>query len=97
MTYSQVFRETIAEKIYTDWNKGPRYTWKTLPEYRKQSYRDWVDEEILARLPSIEEARKQGIRTAVQYLKVHLHIQVSEGSIKEIEKACLEEEPHGKD
>lgn len=60
MTRSQVFRETIAEKIYTDWNKDPKYTWKTLPEYRKQSYRDWVDEEIIARLPPVEVKAPHG-------------------------------------
>lgn len=47
MKKEEKIKEDIASRIYTDWNKSPEYTWETLPEYRKQSYRDWVDEYVI--------------------------------------------------
>ena len=43
---AEKIREEIAERIYTDWNKSPEFTWEELPDYRKCSYRDWVEEII---------------------------------------------------
>lgn len=48
-------KEEIAKGIYTDWNKDPKYTWETLPEYRKQTYRDWVEEHVLEVIGSAKE------------------------------------------
>lgn len=47
MITKEEIKEEIAKRIYTDWNRDPEYTWETLPEYRKQAYRDWVDEHVL--------------------------------------------------
>jgi len=55
-------REAIAERIYWDWNRDavtkPIIGWTDLPEYRKQVYRDWVDEFIFA-------IREDGCRLAI--------------------------------
>ncbi len=39
--------EIISQNIFMDWNKDPDYTWATLPDYRKDSYRDWVGRTVL--------------------------------------------------
>jgi hypothetical protein len=46
-------REQIARQVYTDWMKGvttgePK--WEDLPDYRKNTYREWVDEVVFSRL-----------------------------------------------
>lgn len=40
-------KEELASKIYTVWNKSPEYDWEDLPDHRKQSYLDWVDDVVL--------------------------------------------------
>ncbi len=39
-------REKLAERIYMDWNQSDE-TWQELPEYRKDSYRLWVGENVI--------------------------------------------------
>ena len=52
--------EDIASRIYNDWNKSSEYEWNSLPEYRRQAYRDWVNEFVISKVrPLIEQARKE--------------------------------------
>ena len=47
--YEQV-REQAASKIYNDWcryDDSDNLTWEELPNYRKATYREWVNEYII--------------------------------------------------
>lgn len=49
--------ENIAKRLYSDWGtQGKRegLTWETLPDYRKDVYRNWVEEYVL---PEFKEAK----------------------------------------
>jgi hypothetical protein len=43
-------RDAIAERLYEDWGKRDTdgLSWQELPEYRKATYRIWVDDYVLA-------------------------------------------------
>lgn len=47
------FVEQIARRIFEDWNKSPDYTWEELPDYRKQTYREWVEDFILRQVSTL--------------------------------------------
>ncbi len=45
----QEVKERVAIRVYMDWNKlyeGEGLEWEELPEYRKATYREWVNEYI---------------------------------------------------
>jgi len=46
-------RERIARQIYTDWNRSLGLQWEDLSEFRKDSYREWVDECVLALIKEV--------------------------------------------
>ncbi len=47
--------ERIACQIFNDWNKDKKLEWEELPEYRKDSYRDWVRDYVVKPLRMEEE------------------------------------------
>ncbi len=58
MTEQEKLVERLSEVIYTDWNKSPDFDWNTLPEYRKHSYRQWVNGTLFALLHENGVVRK---------------------------------------